>query len=90
MIPRRFSKDPQLMRLLTKSPVFVTDTLSSRQPAPNCVSLRDILETKGVDPKYYLSPKACSGILRRAAKRDRTLPPLLLQALQQVAEKSES
>lgn len=36
--------------------------------------------------KFYLSLKACRGILRRADKRGRALPPQLRQALQAVAE----
>ena len=43
-------------------------------------SLSDILE-ECPDPKYLLSPKACSGILRRAAKRGKTLPEALEAAL---------
>ncbi len=38
------------------------------------------------DPKYFLSPKACRGILRRAEKRGRELPPSLRQALESVAQ----
>ncbi len=48
-------------------------------------SLTDILEPNA-PRKYWLSPKACQGILRRAEKRGRVLPPLLLQALQAVAQ----
>jgi hypothetical protein len=48
-------------------------------------SLSDILETGDVPQRYYLSPKACAGILRRAAKRGKELPPQLLAALQAVA-----
>jgi hypothetical protein len=33
-----------------------------------------------------LSSKACAGILRRAEKRGKELPPLLLEALMQVAK----
>jgi hypothetical protein len=36
-------------------------------------------------PKYSLSPKAAAGILRRAAKRGRALPPALMMALTQRA-----
>lgn len=43
-------------------------------------SLSDILEASP-DPKYLLSPKACSGILRRAERRGKTLPEALRQAL---------
>lgn len=34
-------------------------------------------------PKYFLSPKACQGILNRANKNDKPLPPLLKEALEQ-------
>ena len=44
-------------------------------------SLSQILQA---DPprKYYLSPKACLGILRRAYERGKELPPKLKRALQ--------
>ena len=51
-------------------------------------SLSDILETGDVPQRYYLSAKACAGILRRAAKRGKELPIALLRALEQVAEDS--
>ena len=43
-------------------------------------SLSQILQA---DPpiKYYLSPKACMGILRRASERGKALPPKLERAL---------
>ena len=47
-------------------------------------SLASILETQ-VDPKYFLSERACAGILRRAAKRGKTLPAPLEVALEAVA-----
>jgi hypothetical protein len=37
-------------------------------------SLSDILETGDLPQRYFLSPKACAGILRRAAKRGKVLP----------------
>ena len=43
-------------------------------------SLAEILEPE-VPQKYWLSPKACRGILRRAEKRGRGLPPALHEAL---------
>jgi hypothetical protein len=49
-------------------------------------SLSDILETGDVPQRFYLSPKACAGILRRAAKRDKELPAQLQRALEQVAK----
>lgn len=49
-------------------------------------SLSDVLETGPVPPKYFLSPKACLGILRRAEKRGRELPPSLRAALEHAAQ----
>jgi len=54
-----------------------------RRDAAVC-SLSDILEASP-DPKYSLSPKACAGILRRAAKRGRELPHSLKSALERMA-----
>jgi len=50
-------------------------------------SLSDILQTGDLPQKYYLTPKACAGILRRAAEREKTLPPILEQALTWAAQK---
>jgi hypothetical protein len=47
-------------------------------------SLADVLETSAL-PKYYLSQRACEGILRRASKRGKKLPEALEKALQQQA-----
>ena len=53
-------------------------------------SLSQILQV-GVPKKYYLSPKACLGILRRASVRGKELPPVLKEALErQAAETEES
>lgn len=49
-------------------------------PDPKTTRLADILE-RDVDERYYLSVKACKGIIRRAEKRGRQLPPLLDHAL---------
>lgn len=54
--------------------------------AAGVCSLSDVLETGDVPPKYFLSAKACRGILRRAKKRGRELPPALQAALLQAAE----
>lgn len=43
-------------------------------------SLSQVLQTDP-PPKYYLSPKACEGILRRSERRGKTLPPTLKAAL---------
>lgn len=47
-------------------------------------TLLEILQ-EDVPEKYFLSPKACQGILRRAATRGKELPPILKIALEQQA-----
>jgi hypothetical protein len=47
--------------------------------------LSDVLETGALPEKYSLSPRACSGILRRAERRGKELPPMLKKALEAVA-----
>lgn len=52
-------------------------------------SLSDVLEASGdVPQRYCLSTTACRGILRRAAKRGKDLPDVLLRALEQAAAAS--
>ena len=46
-------------------------------------TLSQILEAD-VPQKYYLSAKACAGILRRAERRGKELPPMLKAALEYV------
>jgi hypothetical protein len=48
-------------------------------------SLSDILETGILPQRYFLSAKACAGILRRAEKRGKNLPEALERALQAAA-----
>ena len=48
--------------------------------------LSQILEAE-VPRKYYLSRKACLGILRRASARGKELPEILGKALEQQAER---
>jgi len=45
------------------------------------------LERGNLPPRFYLSPKACSGILRRAQRRGKELPPALKAALEATAAK---
>ena len=52
-------------------------------------SLLDILETGSIQPKYYLSPRACQGILNRAAKRGKALPPMLKDTLEAMLRDAE-
>ena len=50
----------------------------------NASRLSQILE-ECAPPKYYLSAKACEGILRRAARRGKELPSELREALERQA-----
>ena len=62
-------------------------------PAPlsaeDVYTLSQILEEK-VPAKYYLSARACEGILRRAKNRGKELPPMLEEALLQMIETEKS
>ena len=49
-------------------------------------SLWSILEHGGVDPRFYLSPRACRGILSRAERHHKELPDVLMKALTRIAE----
>lgn len=64
--------------------LWTLNTLEFRNDAV-AVSLSDILETGDLPQRYYLSPIACRGILRRAEKRGKELPEALRLALEQVA-----
>lgn len=50
--------------------------------------LSDTVETGDVPHRYFLSARACQGILRRAERRQKTLPPQLLAALRSVAQET--
>jgi hypothetical protein len=59
-----------------------TATLAPCPSDASVSSLSHILEeTSRVQPRFYLSPRACTGILRRAELRGKVLPPLLVAAL---------
>ena len=49
-------------------------------------SLSQVLETDSIPQKFFLSAKACAGILRRAESRGKILPVQLQQALARVCE----
>ena len=67
-------------------------TLSTSEWPSDAVvcSLSDILETGVLPQRFFLSAKACAGILRRAEKRGKQLPTQLHHALQAVAEASSA
>ncbi len=51
----------------------------------NACFLWQVVETTSIQPKYFLSVTACTGILRRITRRGKTLPVLLEQALRHQA-----
>ena len=59
--------------------------------SPNVVeesTLSQILEPNAPE-RFYLSAKACVGILRRAERRGKELPPMLKEALEQMIEREK-
>jgi hypothetical protein len=70
------------------SPTGFLTLNTSEWPSDAAVcSLSDTLETGNVPQRFYLSAKACQGILRRAEKRGKKLPVILESALRSVAAK---
>lgn len=66
---------------------FLTLNSSEWPSAAAVCSLSDILEDSGSVPRrFYLTAKACAGILRRAGKRGKELPEALAHALKAVAD----
>jgi len=61
------------------------NTGESHSAAAVCF-LSDVLEDQPVQARYFLSVKACSGIIRRATSRGKALPVMLRRALEQVAQ----
>lgn len=63
---------------------FLTLSTSEWPSDAAVCSLWQVLEVD-VHPRYFLSARAARGILRRAEKRGRDLPPILQQALETLA-----
>jgi len=59
-----------------------TPNISERHSDAGVSFLSQILQADAPE-KYSLSPKACAGILRRAERRGKPLPPMLSDALKQ-------
>ena len=81
-------RDKQIATCLSRLPCVTVGGLISTRRKHSLVNLSEILETSQVPHRYFLSPKACAGILRRAEKRGKELPEMLRRALQAVAEAS--
>ena len=65
--------------------VYWTRNTSTWRNGGSACLLSGILETGKIDRRYYLSPRACAGILRRAERRGKILPPALKAALESVS-----
>ena len=76
-------RDRQVVAFLQEWSGFSRGMISSDKPNES-VGLSEILEPMA-ESRYFLSPRACQGILRRAERRGRPLPELLLLNLQAVA-----
>ena len=63
---------------------FLTLNSGESPKEENASTLSQILQV-GVPSTYFLSPKACQGILRRASARGKELPEVLRIALEQQA-----
>ena len=76
----------------TDSPLakfYLTLNIGEKPRVPNPTHLSDILEPNA-DQKYNLSAKACRGILTRAERRGKQLPPILKTALENQIAISET
>ena len=69
---------------------FLTPNGSEWRSGAVACSLSSILETALIPRRYYLSQTACAGILRRAEKRGKVLPPQLARALRAVADSAQT
>ncbi len=76
----------------TDGPLHGAYTMRSFGESPSVAAesrLSQILE-ENPHPKYYLSAKACEGILRRAERRGKELPPMLRAALERQSVSKET
>ena len=63
---------------------------NGESPSEDAASSLSQILLAGVPEKYYLSPKACQGILRRASVRGKELPEVLRLALERQANAAET
>lgn len=69
----------------TRGQALMLSTEAWRSGASVC-SLLDVLEDGAQLQRYFLTPRACAGILRRAERRGKELPEPLRRALEAVAQ----
>lgn len=84
----RSSSEPSSNAGMACAGGFLTLNTSVWHKDASVCSLWEILEER-VASKYYLTPKACAGILRRAAKRGKELSPHLEAALRAQATRRD-
>ena len=65
---------------------FLTLNTSEFHSGVGVCLLLDVLEVGNVPQRYFLTPLACQGILRRAEKRGKELPPMLRTSLELSAQ----
>lgn len=77
-------RDGQVVRFLETWSGVVRGVISSDKPNEQA-TLSDVLQSE-TSERYFLSPRACAGILRRAEKRGKELPGPLRDALKAVVD----
>lgn len=65
---------------------IITATVSSAPAIPIISRFMDVIERGPVDKRFFLTPRAARGILRRVASQNRTLFTPLMNALKQLGE----
>lgn len=68
---------------------WMLDASESPNDDAECSSLLAWVMEPQVDDRYYLSPKACAGVVLRMKERGKRLPVPLQEALQAVADEVE-
>jgi hypothetical protein len=68
---------------------FLTPNISAWPNVAAVCSLWQVLEKGSIPHRYFLSAKACAGILRRAEARGKSLPEPLQEALRSAVETAE-
>jgi DNA (cytosine-5)-methyltransferase 1 len=75
------SRAERMQKALKKWKGMTFAGITSRWYDENTQKLSDVLE-KGVDEKYYLTPRACEGLLRRLDENNKIIPDILRQSLE--------
>ena len=83
-------RNPLLATYLSNRPIVTIGGIISTTHEVTLCSLSSVLESGEVDIRFFLSPRACAGILRRAGKRGKELPPQLAAALQAVVASGQT